>query len=219
MALPLQDAGSHGPDTPCPWAESSAGGECQIGCLQSHAHFLVARAPGKAGIWLFRFFGERLALLPLLTQGMGNTPNTERGSAFKSNTLSMPVTIILSPGFLLMDICNHSPELEGEAELLVPDETCLNTAQCHRHSHPDASQTPRMSAIPGWPTSQRDLASAGEPHSWLTSSAFVGWRKRETGRVRMSTQPGKGVRKMFLMCIRLCSQARGLCPASRHVPA
>lgn len=64
--------------------------------------------PRQAGICFFQLFGERLALLPFLTQGMGNTPrpHEERGSALKLSTLSMPAMSIISLGFLLMDVVN-----------------------------------------------------------------------------------------------------------------
>lgn len=94
---------------PCSWAEASDGWEHRIGWLWAHDHFLVAGAPGKPGIWFSQLFGGRLALLPLLSHGMGNSPNTETGSPLRWGTLSVPVMIIISPGFLLMDVVKLYP--------------------------------------------------------------------------------------------------------------
>lgn len=144
-------------------------------------------------------------------------PQTERAI----EPSSMPAMSITSPGFLLKDVvnCTHSPESEREGELLVPIKlawTWPNVTGAHTRMPAKRRECqPFLGGQPGSGT----LLGRESVHGWLSSSAFVGRRERETGRVRMSVQPGKGVRKMFLMCIRLCSRARGLRPASRHVPA
>lgn len=103
-----------------------------------------------------------MALLLLLTQGMGNSPqNTERGSAPKPSIHSVPVMIIINPSFLLADMAKLHPFARaGEgAELLVPVETYPDVASCHRCSHLEASQTPRESISHSWiAMGQRDSA-------------------------------------------------------------
>lgn len=182
---------------------------------------------GKLGSGLLSFLVEGWHSFPSGIMGWG-IPQTERGTEHSST----PATSVTSPGFLLKDVvnCTHSPESGWEGELLVPIKLAWawpDVTGAHTHMpakrwecQPFMGGQPGSGTLLGWGGGEHArLAQFISMHGWLSSSAFVGWRERETGRVRMSVQPGKGVRKMFLMCIRLCSQARGLCPASRHVAA
>lgn len=66
---------------------------------------------------------------PALTHGMGNTPNSKRGSAAKSSTHPMPLMISISPGFLLKPVVKLQPFLgTGEGgSISVP---CHNSFGC-----------------------------------------------------------------------------------------
>lgn len=150
---------------------------------------------------------------------MGSSSNTEEGSAPKPSTRSRPLVTIVSPGFLPTDAVPWHPlprAAEGESSLPVP------VAQL-RPGIAGATQPPAKprgrQPLQGRHLVREPLLRLESSHSWLTSSAFVGRGKREAERARTSVQQGKGVRKMFLMCIRLCSRTGGLCPASQHVPA
>ena len=101
-----------------------------------------------------------MALLLLLTQGMGNSPqNTERGSAPKPSIHSVPVMIIINPSFLLADMAKLHPFARaGEgAEQRVQDGT----------------PTPLGRAL------ERERLLGGREHSTgiRTREAGVSWRR------------------------------------------
>lgn len=151
---------------------------------------------------------------------MGTSSNTEKGSAPKPSTHSRPLVMIISPGFVPTDAVPWHPlprAAEGESSLPVPVAQ-LRPGVPGALTQPPANPQGRQ-PLQGRHLVREPLLRLESSHSWLTLSAFVGRRKREAERARTSVQQGKGIRKMFLMCIRLCSHTRGLCPASRHVPA
>ena len=99
-----------GQTLPCPWAELSERQERRIGWLWSHAHFLVARVPGKARIWFSWVLGGRLAVLPQHGSCDGELPkHKKRFSPPKSSTHPMPLMVSIGPGFLLMVVVKLHP--------------------------------------------------------------------------------------------------------------
>ena len=155
---------------------------------------------------------------PALTHGMGNTPHSKRGLATKSSTHPVPLMISISPSFLLEPVVKLQPfPRTGEGGRA--------SAPCHnsRGSGPMAQAlSPRCQPNAkhvscSWVAVQSTRPCLG----WraCTAAHFISFCWMEEKSWEGENEQGKGVQKMFLMCIRLCSQARGLCPASRHVPA